>query len=240
MALTAAADAAARTLLGWAGRWVDDSRRPWIDALGAELDVIDGGWARLAWSLGGLRIALMQRRRDMRPRWLTWPSVLADCSFGLGLGLLLIVGIVWTNVIVPSHESDSEYQGLYLLFAIGLLVYFAAAGFVAGRRHRTVVAGLVVGALTAVLVAIVIDVTFAVVDNVFLDIVSQQPDKISGFQQSGMHSMRDYVNSGLVAGTLFIVPFFGLPGAAAGTLGGAIARLLPGATPRSAPADGRG
>jgi hypothetical protein len=44
---------------------------------------------------------------------------------------------------------------------------------------------------------------FFVIDNVFLGIVSQQIDKINVFQhQTTNTNMRDFINSGLVTGSL--------------------------------------
>ena len=69
-----------------------------------------------------------------------------------------------------------------------------AARHVASRTGQ-VVAGLIAGALTVV--------TFAVVDNVWLGIVSQQQTKIDGFASSGAASMREYLNHSLIGPAVF-------------------------------------
>jgi hypothetical protein len=66
--------------------------------------------------------------------------------------------------------------------------------------------------------------TFAVVDNAFLDTISQQQAKIDGLAHSGMTSMRAYVNSGLAVGAFTLAVFFGAAGAGLGVLGGLLGR----------------
>jgi hypothetical protein len=66
-----------------------------------------------------------------------------------------------------------------------------AAGDGAGRRGQ-ILAGLVAGSMIGALTA----ATFAVVDNVWLDIIVQQQSKIDGFAHSAAASMRDSSTTG--------------------------------------------
>ena len=157
----------------------------------------------------------------MTPTWYSWPALLRSSSFGLVLSAVLVIGIVWSNVIVPSHESDDEYTAWYAAFYLGLLVYFAVAGMVASSGRNRLASSAWTGALTAMLVLVVVTATFIAIDNLFLDVVMQQPDKANGFRDSGLTSQRDYVNQGNRA--LFVLlPIFGAFGAAFGALGGLI------------------
>ena len=86
--------------------------------------------------------------------------------------------------------------------------------------------GVVGGAVTAFLSIALTMLTFIVIDNLFLDIVSQQPEKIWGFQhQQTFHTMRDYVNNGLLTGVLFALPVGTLFGALFGAIGAGVGRL---------------
>jgi hypothetical protein len=69
--------------------------------------------------------------------------------------------------------------------------------------------------------------TFAVVDNVWLDIVSQQQTKIDGFAHSGATSMREYINDGLLGGAVFLTVALGAFGAGLSLLGGLVGRIPP-------------
>jgi hypothetical protein len=198
--------------------------RAWFEALRGELEVLEEGPAQLLWALGGLSLLSSARRRTMTRTWYSWPALLRSSSFGLALSAVLVIGILWSNVIVPSHESDDEYTAWYVVFYIGLLGYFAVAGMVAGGTRNRLASSAWAGALTAVLVLVIVTVTFIVIDNLFLDVVMQQPDKANGFRHSGLTSPRDYVNQGNLA--LFpLLPIFGAFGALGGLIRKQIGRL---------------
>ncbi|HEY4025312.1 MAG TPA: hypothetical protein VGO86_02685 [Candidatus Dormibacteraeota bacterium] len=217
-------DAAAHRVLAWSGRHVEPSRAPWIDALRAELELVEGGGlARLLWALGGLMVVCNTRRSIVSRIWRSLPAALRFSLFGLALGVAGVIDIVWSNVIVPGHESDSEYQGLYLALFAGLLVYFAASGFVAARLGSSILAAIVTGLVTATVSIGIALLTFIVVDNLFLDVVMQQPDKAHGFAHSGLASARDYVNQGNVLGFVTAMPMAATIGACCGLVGGLLA-----------------
>src|SRR5262249_47722617 len=111
---------AADAVLAWSAGQVEPAQLAWIDALRGELAVVDGGPARLRWALGGLALAISARRRSLNRMRQFWPALLRHSAFGLGLGAVLAVGIVWSNVIVPTHESDDEYTAWYAVFYAGL------------------------------------------------------------------------------------------------------------------------
>jgi hypothetical protein len=69
-------------------------------------------------------------------------------------------------------------------------------------------------------------VTFSIVDNVFLDIVSKQPDKIYGFQHSNFATMCDYINDGFLRGIVELPPIFGAIGAICGAIGASGRKLI--------------
>lgn len=187
---------------------------------------MEEGLAQLLWALGGLSLlSSARRRRTLTRTWYSWPGLLRSSSFGLVLGAVLVIGIVWSNVIVPSRESDDEYTAWYVAFYIGLLVYFAVAGLVAGNARNRLASSAWAGALTAMVLLVIVMVTFIVIDNLFLDVVMQQPDKANGFRHSGLTSQRDYVNQGNLA-ALALLPIFGAFGAGFGALGGLIRKQI--------------
>ncbi len=63
-ALDRMAQASARRLLAWVAQRLDLTQQTWIEAMRAELEVIDGGIPQLLWAVGGLQLI-----------WLTY------CSF---------------------------------------------------------------------------------------------------------------------------------------------------------------
>lgn len=134
----------------------------------------------------------------------------------------LSAGILVVNVVVPSPTDDDAIPVLvsYLcIFAALFLTGTLAAHDGAGRKGQ-VLAGLVAGSMIGALTA----ATFAIVDNVWLDIVAQQQPKIDGFAHSGAGSMREYINHGLIGFAVFFTVGLGILGAALSRAGGLLAR----------------
>jgi len=144
---------------------------------------------------------------------------------------MLIAGPVWLglsaeilifNVVLPSKTDDDAISVLisYLcIFAALFLTGTLAARDGAGRKGQLLaglIAGSMIGALTAA--------SFAVVDNVWLDIVAQQSAKIDGLAHSGAGSMRAYINHGLIGIAVFLTAGLGILGAALSRAGGLLAR----------------
>lgn len=152
-------------------------------------------------------------------------------------GALLSVVVVLTNVIFPTPtESDDEYTGWYIALFLGLLLVFAMGGLIASERTRPLRSGALGGAVTALFMLGMTMLTFAVVDNVFLDIVSQQIDKVNAFQhQTTYTNMRDFINSGLLAGAVFVLPVAAALGGLLGVCGVLVRRLLTPGSPLTSP-----
>jgi hypothetical protein len=158
---------------------------------------------------------------------LNWIRNHVGVAAGLLLGGLAGVGILLSNVIFPSTESDSEYTAVYLVGYAAILVMLAAIGFIASGSARRMSDGARAGAVAALLATAIGLAAFFVVDNLFLSIVGQQVDKLQGLHDSPYRTMRDYVNAGLLH-TLILLPILAAAGAAFGSLGAAARKLLPG------------
>jgi hypothetical protein len=162
---------------------------------------------------------------------LTWIWKHFGFFSGLVLGVTAIVGIVLTNVVFPNNESDSEYTGVYLLSYASLLLAFVAIGYFGSRSTNRILSGTWAGVIAAVLGGALAMAAFFAVDNLFLNIVSQQVDKIQGFHQSTFPTMRDYINAGLVRGLPVLLLVLAIAGAICGTVGAVIRRLIPAFAP---------
>jgi hypothetical protein len=144
--------------------------------------------------------------------------------YALAWGALFSVLVVLTNVVFPSpNESDDEYTGWYLALYLGLFLLFAIGGAINSERAHLLRSGAIGGAVAALLMVAMVMLTFAVVDNLFLDVVSQQIDKINAFHaQTTYTSMRDFINDGLLRGLVVALPVV----AVVGSCLGAFASLL--------------
>jgi hypothetical protein len=185
--LDRAAQTLAQRLLTWVGGRLDPERRVWLDGLRAELDAIGDGGGQLRWAMGGLLLLWAERRHTMLGEPQVWATIRDICAPGLALGGLEIALLVaWRQV----PDEAVPWRGL----AAFLLVYFALAGLLAGRRTGIVARGAVAGLVTGLLTVLFFVLALAVVD----------------------HLNRVRALGGL--------PFFGLIGAACGALGALAAR----------------
>jgi dipeptide/tripeptide permease len=146
-------------------------------------------------------------------------NMLRDSRYGLYMGALFIP-IILLGHIFPSNRSDDEFGGWILAINLATFLYFGVAGFLGVRKSQRVRDGFRMGALTAFVGLVLIISTFALLDNIFLETVSQQVDKIRGFEHSHYVSMRAYINWNHLMGVVTVLPVFVLIGAACGGIGG--------------------
>ena len=147
------------------------------------------------------------------------------CRYGLYMGAVFLPLIVLSQAVFPSTRSDDEAGPLILGVYLATFLYYGAAGFWGARQSGRARDGIRIGALTALVGMGLVIAIFAAVDNIFLDTVSRQVDKIRGFQMhhSDFASMRAYINWGLLKGALFVLPALVMIGAALGGIGGVLA-----------------
>jgi uncharacterized membrane protein YecN with MAPEG domain len=74
-----------------------------------------------------------------------------------------------------------------------------------------------------VVFALMVTLTFLVVNNIFFDVIRQQHDKRVAFAASGWSSMRAYVSVQQVEGLMVLIPMGILAGVVLGLIGAAIA-----------------
>jgi len=191
-------------------RLLDDLRpMPRRARLSAGFDLVH---AAVGEHLAGLRTTNVATRAAVR-RALTVAAI---------VWAALTVEIVRSNVLFPTTEDN---DGLSVVIAY--LSIFAALGLtgvlacrVTTDRRTIALAGAIAGGLIGALTI----ATFAVVDNVFFDIISQQQAKKDGLAGSGMASMRTYVNVSLLFGFGVLTSFLALAGAGLAVAGGLFAR----------------
>jgi hypothetical protein len=192
--------------------------RWWRERYGAELDQLvadlDVDW-RLR--LDVVRGALAEHA--------ALPGARLGALYGTVAGLAVAIDILLSNVVYPPWGEHS------------LVVYLAIAGCLflagghAGRRWRDPATAARTGVVAAVVVVAIAFATFFAVDNVFLDVVGRQPQKVAA--AAGWPSMRLYVNASLAVGLLILLPALSALGAACGCLGTLAARPLTSRATRS-------
>lgn len=150
---------------------------------------------------------------------------------GLIVSGLLAVMVVLTNVVFPGgpdeSDSDPEYLVQYLITLAVLALLFVAIG--AHGRYRAgrgggLISGVKAGGTAGGVIALMITLTFVVVNNLFLDVVSRQHDKRLAFAASGWTSIRAYLTVTQLQGGLVLIPVLAIVGALLGVLGALLFR----------------
>jgi hypothetical protein len=174
--------------------------------------------------------AHIQGRFGMR-RILTDPAVRRGLFDGLIVSALIAVDVVLPNVGFPPgpDESDSDPEYVWQILAVYALLalLLVAIGARARRRAGRLDAGPVAGGVAGAVIAVLATLTFLVVNNVFLDIVSRQHDKRVAFAASGWTSMRAYLTVEQLLGGAVLLVMLVVVGAVLGLLGAALARRRP-------------
>jgi hypothetical protein len=172
-ALDRAATRAARGLLAWSARHVDPSRRGWIVAMRHELHEIEGGWARLAWTVDGLRVVwLASDPSGERPRH-EWPESWIVAAGSAPLGLL-----AWIAFLTHPNLEQTPAEILFCF----LTLYFYSAGFLSGRRTGKVGPGSWAGAACGFTFGAVVCahmIVMAATNGVHESIRSGAPDQVA-------------------------------------------------------------
>lgn len=208
--------------------------RWWRERYGEEFDelVADmsgerrGLWLVLDIGRGAVDAHLHGRRR--MKRYFADVALRRGAYDGVVIAGVLAVVVVLTNVVFPSgpneSDSDPEYRVPFVAGLALLALLLLAIGARARRRSDTMLAGLKGGGAAGFVIAVLVTLTFLAVNNLFLDIVSQQHDKRVTFADSGWSSMRAYLSVRQLKGAVFVVPIATLTGAVLGFLGGAASR----------------
>jgi len=142
---------------------------------------------------------------------------------GVVLGLVMAVGILVTNVLLPVLRvrlPESEVADLFT-WGVVFVVILLAGWYARGLRSAVRAGGLVT--LIAFGMAML---TFIVVDNVFFEIVRREPEKIALFHQSGYESMRVAITMSQVHALVTVLPVLCVLGALLGGLSGVVRKLI--------------
>ncbi|MFD3401533.1 hypothetical protein ACFWUU_12675 [Kribbella sp. NPDC058693] len=133
----------------------------------------------------------------------------------------LSIEIVLSNVVFPTGDNDGASVLIsYLAVFVALTAVGVLTGRLAGHWWIVALAGGCAGALVGVLTI----GTYAVIDNVFLDVISRQQPKIDGLAASGFTSMRTYINLSLLLAGVLLSTFLGFAGAGLAVLGSHLRR----------------
>ncbi|HEY7484681.1 MAG TPA: hypothetical protein VH912_09500 [Streptosporangiaceae bacterium] len=140
--------------------------------------------------------------------------------YGLTVAAVLATVIYLTNIVFATAKDT---DGVKVLFGwLGVFAILGLAGLHAARRSSARFAPLVAGAVAGLIVGAAIVAIFAVLDNVYVDIIGRQEQKIAALAAAGGGDMRTFLNQQLVGMVIVLIPALTAIGAGLGHLGGLI------------------
>jgi len=157
--------------------------------------------------------------------WNGGDSPMRKYSFGLIVSAIMVVAIVLTNVVFPQYFTD-DYPAVGLMYLL-YFIAFGITGYLSVKEKDGLIRGTKSGAIMGFTVMIIMIATYFIIDNLFLDIVSKQPEKIAYFQNGRFKTMRDSINFGLLKGLIFGSIMGTVFGAIFGTIGAGIRKRFP-------------
>ncbi|HEX2806378.1 MAG TPA: hypothetical protein VHN80_09430 [Kineosporiaceae bacterium] len=204
---------------GWRDRYGEEFADLIADVSGRRAYLV------LVWDVGrGALDAHLRGRYGMR-RHLADRAVRSGIRDGAIVAGLLAVLVVATNVVFPGgpDESDADpaFVVQYLVTLACLAILLITIGVRGGRRVGRQIGGAKAGATAGAVIATSVTLTFLVVNNLFLDIVSRQHDKRLAFASSGWTSMRAYLTVSQLRGAVFLIPALAVMGGVLGLVGAA-------------------
>jgi hypothetical protein len=232
----------------WRARYGDEFTQLVDDLAGAAPDGRPTVDRRLALDIGrGALDAHWRGRIGMR--LFTDPALRRGLYDGLILAALIAIDVLLSVVVFPAGPEESDSDPEYIIqnlatFAVLALLLMAigargrrrtecltarggattrakADATTGARADRTAgaTAGARAGAAAGVVTAVLVTLTYLVVNNVWFSLVSQQHDKRIAFARSGWTSMRSYINVVQLEGLIALVPLLGIGGAVLGLAG---------------------
>jgi hypothetical protein len=141
--------------------------------------------------------------------------------FGLLLGAFLFVMALFGNVIPlpPSLVAVIDTPAVVVVGCVALGT-LGGTGFRVVQNIGRVRAGALAGLLAGVVGFMLGGLAFVVINSLFFDLVSQQPERVWNFAHSGYQDMRAFLFDSTVRGGLMVTIAGAVVGAVCGTLGG--------------------
>jgi hypothetical protein len=202
--------------------------RWWRDRYGAELDdlteqlLADG---RPRWRVAGdlLRGAADARLQGGQAMLRSYRGAVGvGACYGLAVAAILSTVFYLGNIV---YATTKDTDGIEVLFGwAGVFAILGLAGQHAARRFREPLAPMIAGAVAGCIVALSIGVTFLILDNVYLDIIGQQEQKIAALANAGGGDMRAFLNQEVLRMFVLLVPVLTLIGAGLGHVAGLLAQ----------------
>jgi hypothetical protein len=126
-----------------------------------------------------------------------------DLNFALrpwNLRLALAVAVIPTiayilhDLVFQLPDNAHEATLGFFVTIAGLLSVWASSGYIIARRVNGTRSRIIAGAAAGILSVGILWITSIVLNNLFVDRMSYEPDRMRAFHQSGYATMREYLH----------------------------------------------
>ena len=150
-------------------------------------------------------------------------------NFRLAVAVAVIptIAFILHDLVFQLPDNEGEASLGFFLTIAALLCVWGCSGYIVARRVKGAGAAVIAGAVAGIVSVAILWLTFIVLNTLFLDRMSYEPDRIRAFQQSGYATMREYWNHQRGWGPF---PLVMLVAAIVGAMGGAVRRTTQGRT----------
>jgi hypothetical protein len=138
----------------------------------------------------------------------------------LGIVLFPTVAFALESAVFQLRDNQHEPTVGFFMTVGVLLSVWGASGYLAARGARRPASAAKSGAAAALVSVALLAAAFIILNNLFVDRMSNEPDRIRAFQQSGYATMRAYINHELVLSSFF--PVLGAVAVVVGAIGGVV------------------
>ena len=142
----------------------------------------------------------------------------------LALAIVLIPTIAYVvhDLVLQLPDNEGEASPMFFITIAGLLCVWASSGYLIARRFSATGSRIVAGAVTACASVGLLWLAFIVLNQIFLERMSYEPDRIWAFRHSGYPTLRAWWSHQHGWGPF---PLLGSIAAAVGAVGGGIGRV---------------
>ena len=139
----------------------------------------------------------------------------------LAVAIIPTIAFVLHDLVFQLPDNEGEASLGFFITIVGLLCVWGCSGYLMARRANRRAMAPLAGAVAGILSVGILWLTFVALNNLFLDRMSYEPDRIRAFHQSGYATMREYWDHQRGWGPF---PLVMLVAAVVGGIGGAVRR----------------
>jgi hypothetical protein len=138
------------------------------------------------------------------------------------VALIPTIAYILHDLVFQLPDNAHEATLGFFVTVAGLLCVWTSSGYIIARHVNGTRSRIIAGAVVGIVSVGILWLTSIALNNLFVDRMSYEPDRIRAFQQSGYATMKEYLHhQGWGPAPLLM-----LVSAIAGATGGALRRIL--------------